>query len=347
VAKSKLFFITPALSGGGIEQSIPILIEQLSQLTSCNIAWVGVNRSEFHREIDGVSIVSMDRESGNGILATTCAIRDSRSLIVSEEKPIVVANGEVAELLALSLPRRIPVICVEHASHPWLMSRKLGYLVRKLISFKDVFWVTVNARQESIWPNIKKFETIYNPIHPTPFSGRDLGVGLIHIGRVTADKGIEMVCLVAQNVGMKLDVYGDGDLLSPLRLKYSQNSDVIFHGFTHDVWEVIGRKRLLISASLHEGDGRNVAEAIMRRQPVLLLDTIDHRRFGLPDIHYFRDLDALIAKIQEHRPDDFDRLRPSEAFAEREVLKRSPTDIAKIWDSFINRIARRRYGQNI
>ncbi len=347
MANIKLFFITPALSGGGIEQSIPIMIEQLSQLTSRNIAWVGVNRSEFHREIDGVSIVSMDRESGNGILATTCAIRDSRSLIVSEEKPIVVANGEVAELLALILPSRIPVICVEHASRPWLMSKRLGYLVRKLISFKDVHWVTVNARQGSIWPNIKKFETIYNPIHPTPFSDRDLGVGLIHIGRVTADKGIEMVCLVAQNVGMKLDVYGDGDLLPPLRLKYSQNSDVIFHGFTHDVWKVIGRKRLLISASLHEGDGRNVAEAIMRRQPVLLLDTIDHRRFGLPDIHYFRNLDALIAKIQEHRPDDFDRLRPSEAFAEREVLKRSPTDIAKIWDSFINRIARRRYGQNI
>jgi hypothetical protein len=347
VTKTKLFFITPALSGGGIEQSIPILIEQLSQLTSYDIAWVGVNRSEFHGEIDGVSIVSMDRESGNGILATTCAIRDSRSLIVSEKKPIVVANGEVAELLALILPSRIPVICVEHASHPWLMSRKLGYLVRKLISFKDVHWVTVNGNQRSIWPHIKKFETIYNPIHPTPFSGRDLGVGLIHIGRVTADKGIEMVSLAAQKVGMKLDVYGDGDLLPQLRNNYSQNSDVIFHGFTNDVWKIIGRKRLLISASLHEGDGRNVAEAIMRRQPVLLLDTIDHRRFALPDIHYFRDLDALIAKIHKHRPDDFDQLRPSEDFAELEVLKRSPTDIAKIWGSFINRIADRRYGHDI
>ena len=347
MAAAKLFFITPALSGGGIEQSIPILIERLRQTANYDLTWFGINRSEFYPEIEGVSIDSMKRESGSGFLATIYAIRNLRSLIVLEERPIVIANGEAAELLALTLPSRIPVICVEHASHPWLMSRKLGYLVRKLIFFKDVHWVTVNRDQRSIWPHIKKFETIYNPIHPTPFSGRDLGVGLIHIGRVTADKGIEMVCLVAQNVGMKLDVYGDGDLLPPLRLKYSQNSDVIFHGFTHDVWKVIGRKRLLISASLHEGDGRNVAEAIMRRQPVLLLDTIDHRRFGLPDIHYFRDLDALIAKIQEHRPDDFDRLRPSEAFAEREVLKRSPTDIAKIWDSFINRIALHRYGQNI
>jgi hypothetical protein len=347
MAAAKLFFITPALSGGGIEQSIPILIERLRQTANYDLTWFGINRSEFYAEIEGVSIDSMKRESGSGFLATIYAIRNLRSLIVLEERPIVIANGEAAELLALTLPSRIPVICVEHASHPWLMSRKLGYLVRKLISFKGVHWVTVNARQGSIWPNIKKFETIYNPIHPTPFSDRDLGVGLIHIGRVTADKGIEMVCLVAQNVGMKLDVYGDGDLLPPLRLKYSQNSDVIFHGFTHDVWKVIGRKRLLISASLHEGDGRNVAEAIMRRQPLLLLDTIDHRRFGLPDIHYFRDLDALIAKIQEHRPDDFDRLRPSEAFSEREVLKRSPADIAKTWDSFINRIALRRYGQNI
>jgi hypothetical protein len=122
---------------------------------------------------------------------------------------------------------------------------------------------------------------------------------------------------------------------------------VIFHGFTHDVWEMIGRKRLLISASLHEGDGRNVAEAIMRRQPILLLDTIDHRRFGLPDMHYFRDFDSLIEKIQDHRSDDFDRLRPSGALAEHEMSKRSPARIAKIWSILINSIAVRRYGQDI
>lgn len=344
---AKLFFITPALSGGGIEQSIPILIDRLRKTANYDLAWFGVNRSEFHREIEGVSIDSMKRESGSGLLATIYAIRNLRSLIALEERPIVIANGEAAELLALTLPSRIPIICVEHASRPWIMNKGLGYLVRKLISFKDVHWVTVNRNQGSIWPQITKFETIYNPIDLTPFSDNDRDVGLIHIGRVTADKGIEMVCLVAENLGMKLDVYGDGDLLPQLRLKYSQNSDVIFHGFTNDVWKIIGRKRLLISASLHEGDGRNVAEAIMRRQPLLLLDTIDHRRFALPDIHYFRDLDSLIAKIQDHRSDDFNRLRPSEALAEHEMLKRSPAGIAKIWSSLINSIADRRYGHDI
>lgn len=343
MAPIKLFFITPALTGGGIERSTPVLIELLGRFTKSQISWIGINRSEYREKLDGVSITSMTRESGDGFVATARIIRELRDLIVLDKRSIVIANGEVAELLALALPRRIPIICVEHASRPWLMNRKLGFLVRKLLVFKAATWITVNSEQESIWPGIRNFEIVLNPIYPTSLNEDDLGTGLIHVGRVTPDKGTDMVCIAAKLLKVCLDVYGEGEELFSLRSRYSNVEGIKFHGFVENIWNRIGPRRLLISASLHEGDGRNIAEAIMRQQPLLLLDTRDHRRFKLPEVNYFSNLDALVSRVEEHKVDDFERLRPAKSFAEREKQKRNPSNIADSWISLISKIAAKQY----
>jgi len=331
----KIFFITPALSGGGIELSTPILISNLKSLRNRSFQWIGINRSTFNGTIDETPVTSMDRSSGDGLVKTLQILWKLRNIILEEENPVVVVNGEVAELLTLLLPKRIQMVCVEHASRPWSMSRPLGYLVRRRLSARPTTWVTVNSKQITIWPHINKFSVIPNPVETIEINEDDQEVGLIHIGRVTRDKGVAMTCAAAAGGGFSLDVYGHGELLPDLLTEYIGNSRIRFHGYVENVWAKIGSKRLLVSASRHEGDGRNIAEAIVRRQPVLLLDTPDNRRFGLPEIHFYTDIDSLIGKVRVNEVNGFMDLRPSDQISKAEREGRNPSALALLWDSLL------------
>jgi len=338
VVNRKLFFITPALSGGGIELSTPILLRNLRNLVSHELHWIGVNHSTLIDSIEDVKVVSMERCSGDGLRKTLKILLRLRNIITKEADSIVVVNGEMAELLAFFLPKHVEIVCVEHASNPWSMNRFLGFLVRKRLSMRASAWVTVNTKQETIWPGIKDFRVICNPVEITAVHPGDQKVGLIHIGRVTADKGVATICSVAELGGFRLDVYGDGDLRLDLLAEYAQNPNIKFHGYVEKVWEQIGQRRLFISASLHEGDGRNIAEAIVRRQPILLLDTIDNRRFELPDSHYFSDSDSLLTKIKLSIGDGFMSLRPPVELSKWEAERRDPWTLAISWNSLISSI---------
>ena len=332
----KVFFLTPALSGGGIEHSMPILISNLSALRSREIHWIGINKSSFEGHMNGISITSMDRLSGDGLISTLQVLWKLRNVIIQEKNPVVIVNGEVAELLTLFLPRRIQIVCVEHASYPWSMNRFLGSRVRRRLAKGSTIWVTVNTMQEKIWPHIEKFSVIPNPVEITAMNPADQEVGVVHIGRVTKDKGVPLLCAAASEGGFSLDVYGDGESLSKLTTQYGKKSNIHFYGYVANIWEKIGPNRLLVSASRHEGDGRNIAEAIVRRQPLLLLDTSDHRRFGLPDIHYFKDKDSLIDKVRLNAVNGFEELRPSAELSKLEIVKRNPRALALQWDSLLS-----------
>jgi glycosyltransferase involved in cell wall biosynthesis len=334
----KMIFVTPSLSGGGIEVSTPLLIQELMVLKRCPILWIGINESKFDGHLPGVEIQSLPRKSRSGWKETLLTLLTLRSIIRSCAKPLVILNGEMAELLTIILPKNIPIVCVEHASRPWQMNPRLGKVVRHRLAKMAKAWATVNSNQKLIWPNIDEFVYIPNPIQFTSVKSDDQGVGAIHIGRVTSEKGLEVVCQALESLPVDLDVYGEGDLLPILRKKYLHHSRFHFHGFIGNVWSGIGGNRLLISASSHEGDGRNIAEAILRRQPILLLDTTDHRRFSLPEENYFRDIDSLVRAIQTNLEDSFTRLRPSEALARSEAEKRNPQTVAKAWSLLISSI---------
>ncbi len=336
---NSLIFVTPALSGGGIEFSTPILIDSLRQMTSQNIQWIGINTSQYTGNLTDVSIVSGGRESGDGLIKTLRILLNLRSQILKEPNPLVVISGEVAEILASTLPKQIPLICVEHASHPWKMNLPLGFLIRQKLSRSAKAWVTVNSSQHEIWPGIDKFQFIANPVTPIPINEQDQGVGIIHMGRITSDKGPLIPCEVAELEGIDLDLYGEGELLLQLRERFSRCPNIKFHGFIEEAWRSLGVHRLLISASRHEGDGRIIAEAILRRQPILLLDTVDHRRFGLPELNYFYDLGSLTERIKAHRGDGFSRLRPPSELANLELEARNPQVVAKAWDSLLKLVS--------
>jgi glycosyltransferase involved in cell wall biosynthesis len=245
--------------------------------------------------------------------------------------PLLLVNGEVAELFTAFFVGRPRIICVEHASQPWKMNRALGLVVRLVLKRKHVRWVTVNSQQRQIWPSIQTFVCIPNPVVPTDPSTADSDLGLIHIGRITKEKGVHLACKASVATKITLDIFGDGELSQDLKEEFARETNIKFHGFVEEVWASIGPNRVLLACSYHEGDGRNIAEAIMRRQPILLLDTNDHRRFGLPDENYFTSLDVLIGKLSLHQASSFNEIRPSLELAKAEREKRDPTRVGRLW----------------
>jgi glycosyltransferase involved in cell wall biosynthesis len=331
-----IVFITPALAGGGIEKSTPILIESIAQLITAPMMWIGINESEFHGELPHVTVVSVRRRSRDGLIKTFRALLRIRNHIRVIENPLVIVNGEVAEMFAALFAWKWKIICVEHASLPWVKKRILGRIVRLVLSRRSVRWVTVNSRQERIWPSITSFNCIPNPVFPSEPNPADSGMGLVYIGRLTEGKNVELVCQASIKAQFRLDIFGDGELSGQLQRRFEGRGDIHFHGFVEDVWSSIGANRVFVSSSLHEGDGRSIAEAIIRNQPLMLLDTPDHRRFGLLEENYFVSLEDLARKLLMNRPECFKGIRPSESVSKREQLFRDPTRVASMWGQLIH-----------
>lgn len=330
-----LVIITPALIGGGIEKSTPLVIEAVVKLSPILVTWIGINESHFNGVLPRTTVISMGRRSKDGFSETLRTMLRTRKRIRDLTNPIVIVNGEAAELLSALFLCGVPTICVEHSSQPWKMNRVLGILVRTILKWKAVKWVTVNSRQEKIWPSIESFVHIPNPISPSKPNAVDVNLGLIYIGRVVEGKGADIACSAAKSANMEMDVYGDGDLLHELEQVFGDIKNIRFHGYIDEVWTQIGKNRVLLSCSSHEGDGRTIAEAIIRRQPLLLLDTPDHRRFDLPSENYFTDLEDLSRKIEMYRDTTFDALRPSSEMAALEIQKRSTESVGTLWTELI------------
>jgi len=331
-----IVFITPALAGGGIEKSTPILIESIAKLITTPMMWIGINESEFHRKLPNLTVVSVRRRSRDGLVNTFRALLRIRNHIRVIENPLLIVNGEVAEMFAALFAWKWEIICVEHASLPWIKKRILGRLVRLVLSRRSVRWVTVNSQQERIWPSITSFICIPNPVLPSEPNPADSGMGLVYIGRLTEGKNVDLVCQASVKAQFRLDIFGDGEALGQLQKRFEGRGDIHFHGYVEDVWSRIGANRVFVSPSLHEGDGRSIAEAILRNQPLMLLDNPDHRRFNLPETNYFVNLEDLARKLVMNQPECFKGIRPSESVFKREQLFRDPTRVASMWGQLIH-----------
>lgn len=93
---------------------------------------------------------------------------------------------------------------------------------------------------------------------------------LLFVGRVTPEKGIDMLCKVATNMELTLDVCGDGPILNSLKEKYPK---VNFHGWLDQEQLDCFYKtaRVLVLPSLwRETSGLVVDDAILRGLPVIV-----------------------------------------------------------------------------
>lgn len=197
--------------------------------------------------------------------------------------------GRVAALLA-----RVPaVIHTEHNTYYWKrfyhvgIDRILAKFTEKIIAVSQAVQ-DFTLKQEGISPD--KFTVIYNGIDYERFDigiGKDrireefkipLGAPLVgSIGRLVPQKGFKNLLLAAAKVleeipETKFLIVGDGPERRNLEVEACRlgiSEDIIFTGFRRDIPQILSTVDLFVLASLWEGMGLVLLEAMAAGRPVV------------------------------------------------------------------------------
>lgn len=288
--------VVSELLGGGAEQSMSMLHQHLYQ-NGYPTLLIALN-SDSRRETPNDLIITLARKKMSGLFSIFSTFVRYRKVLRGSQVKTVVLNCELAELIgSVATPRGLKIITVEHTSRPWVGRRLVGLFARTLLEVRGVHWITVNAAEPRVWPFQRVARVIRNPISVQ--TGELHGeLRIAFVGRLSKDKRPDLVARVAKSLQIPADFFGTGHLLAELKSFWSSQL-ISFFGFVENVWELVPQDSLVIVPSAYEGDGRVVAEAIARGNPLLLADNEDLRRFSLPERNYFLNELDLEEKLFE------------------------------------------------
>lgn len=158
----------------------------------------------------------------------------------------------------------------------WLFLEQLFSLSNRA----DVL-VTLSELERNKWQSkdTKKIIVIGNAIDvrndipsASDFFYRD---GLVYVGRITKDKGVERLIeafIEARNLNTVLKIVGDGDQLQMLKNKYSKQENIVFLGQMTDVSEILSQSAVFVSGSYYECFPISILEAMSRSLPIVSFD---------------------------------------------------------------------------
>ena len=333
---NKILVVTNSITGGGAEDSAYKVYEEL-RLRGLNIRFCALNSAP--NEIIPEEVVALSRQWKAGILATYRCFRDFAKLVKVEKPNILISHCELPELFSAFLKEtEIHIICVEHTTEPWHKRKFLGMVVRLLLKFKHVSWVTVNSSSPQIWLGASNPLYIANPVDFfSSKSKQTLGTPIVFVGRLRKEKRPQWAIAAAVMSNLKINVYGEGPELNSLRKKYAKYDELVdFKGYKKDPWDAIGSDALVIVPSKFEGDGLVVVEAILRQQPILLFDTADLRRFNMPNINYFKNKKELFHKVSLGKMNRFEEYTPSIDMTLEFQEKRNIRRIVDQWEKLLS-----------
>ena len=250
-----LVIVSNALSGGGAEKTMLALHKEfIKQGIDCNL--IALNQST---QVDGIkNIKILNRNWGGSLKTTLFNFLNFRDLIKSINPKTIIVNCELPELYVSLLKfYKVRIICVEHTSVPWRKKRFLGAIVRLLLRFRKVEWVTVIKDKRKIWFS-NNANYIPNPyIGPANFAkSNNSNPSLVFIGGLKENKRPEWVIEAGIKNSLPVNLYGDGPLKLTLESKYSNPSwKIKFHGYKTNIWDFIPDNSLIVIPSEFEGDG--------------------------------------------------------------------------------------------
>ena len=160
---------------------------------------------------------------------------------------------------------------------------------------------------------------------------------LSYVGGLKENKRPEWVIKAGVELGLSVNIFGEGLLRKPIENKYRNYSNQIkFYGFYSNPWGLISRNSLVVVPSQYEGDGMVVIEAILSGIPLALADNDDMRRFNLDNKHYFDSYEKLLAIIQNNIKNEFVDLLVSEQIRETLLHERSLIKVTNSWVSLFS-----------
>lgn len=156
------------------------------------------------------------------------------------------------------------------------------FVQKKLVRFQkkiDAF-VTISDFNENIlrkYLGKKKIIRVYNPtlidnnnVSRAKAENNDY---YVFIGRISKEKGIDILCEEANKLNIKLKVLGDGPLLNELKTKYDANKNIDFLGWqsSSETLQYLRKSRALIFPSIwYEGAPLTIFEALSQGIPCIV-----------------------------------------------------------------------------
>lgn len=104
----------------------------------------------------------------------------------------------------------------------------------------------------------------------------------LYVGRVTKDKGIDLLCEYFSKINKKLNVVGTGDLEDELIEKYKENKNIVFHGWKSqiEVYKYMCNSRAIFVPSVYyEGAPLTIFESLSFGLPIAVSNLCAGKNF--------------------------------------------------------------------
>lgn len=286
---------------GGGEISLFDLIRRLDSSQFERVV-VCPEKGEFYSQIESlgipVQVTEMPGLKGAGLFSLPFSVRQLLALIKMREVEIIHANGSRCMIYAGLAGRLAGLPVIWHLRVPGkdpILDPFLAMLATKIITNSRA----VSQRVRFRWSS-QEICVVHNGVDLGKFNSNLEGDGIRQefsipgedkvvtiVGRLDGWKGHRFFLEAAQKVttqfnASKFLVVGDGALrneLEALSKDLGIESNVLFCGSRNDIPEILAASDILVSASLDEGFGRVVIEAMAMAKPV-----VGTRSGGVPEI---------------------------------------------------------------
>lgn len=334
----RILIVCNSLGGGGAENIMRFLHQSLVE-SGMDSNLLSLMKDQHSESRNNANEFTLSRKWGGNLLQTLVGILEFNKMLKVLHPTIIVINCELPELY-ISFVRTTGsrVFCVEHTSRPWAGREFIGKFVRRILKFRRFEWVTVVKDQLSVWACQNSPKFIANPLMIKPnyeSATHQEKTGLLYFGRIREEKRPEMAIIAALESKEAIDLFGEGELLGALQLKYSGNDSVKFQGYVNEGWDFVSNNRLVIVPSEYEGDGMVVVEAVARNHPILLADNKDFRRFAFPPENYFNSLDDLVQKIKIGKKQGYKNYLIPKQMREDLMIARDPKNYVEKWKTLL------------
>ncbi len=128
-----------------------------------------------------------------------------------------------------------------------------------------------------------------NKISVKPNFTEDMGVSKVKrkdfylfVGRLSKQKGIDILLEAAKNQGFKLEIIGDGEMREYVEKMAEIHQNIIYHGFQQKNWimdKLKACKALIFSSISYEGMPLTILEAFATGTPIIASDIDNVRDF--------------------------------------------------------------------
>ena len=332
-----IVIVLNSMRGGGAEKSMNLTGDELSR-RGWRVLFISLDPSDYNSE--NVYSVIKKRRS----LFQTAIALVRIQLVLNKYKPkVVIANCAFPELMISLSVFRCASIIVDHAPLPWGERQILGRIVRRILILRKSVWVSVSNHFPT-WGLDRTVERVIpNPVDPLC---KQMGnrqsehqiARLVYLGRLSKEKNPKFMLEVSQDTHLPVLFIGDGKLADEIKkTALVLGLEIEITGFVSNPWALIKEGDLLVIPSHWEGDSLVAVEAIVKKQPILLSDIPDFRRFKLEDVCYATNRSEFAQRIKTHS-DSLQNFSPSAETALKLQEERSLSRIADEWEQLLSSV---------